>query len=314
MRTSAARIKLAAENAHAREYEVEVPALKIDEEFAFGVIPGNDGQAMRVVEIAAGDEPPAGLEKQLLPVTEYRPGLYVLGPPMLWSWEPAEFRPGAEDAWPEPGPAAATVRNLLSRPPSVEEADEESQGDEKEDRTPPSLYYDIEKTGGRSFLLTFDLLTSRVPKNGGTIEVRLGEQDGTSSLRLPITSLELQERGGPAYSRILLTNKQEAMEEPDFVQEYMAFRIVADTLYRYRVYYDSSGYVRAAIHGEGGEKLWDTGRVPTYGELAFDHISFAAGVQVEWEPENEAIMLRSTRSGGNIQGRLRGFDLNIYQR
>jgi len=69
-----------------------------------------------------------------------------------------------------------------------------------------------------------------------------------------------------------------------------------------------------AIHGEGGEKLWDTGRVPTYGELAFDRMSFAAGVKVEWEPENEAIMLRSTRSGGNIQGRLTGLDLNIYER
>ena len=310
----AARIKLAAENGGGREYEVEVPALKVGEEFAFGVVPENDGRSMRIVEIATGDEPPAGLEKQLLPATEYRPGLYVLGPPMLWNWEPAEFRPGAEDAWPEPGPTAATVRNLLSRPPSAEEAAEEGQGDEKEDGTPPSLYYDIEETGGRSFLLTFDLLTSRVPRNGGTIEVRLGEQDGTSSFQLPITSLELQERGGPAYSRILLTNKQEAMEEPDYVQEYMAFRIVADTLYQYRVHYDSSGYVRVAIHGEGGEKLWDTGRVPTYGELAFDRMSFAAGVKVEWEPENEAIMLRSTRSGGNIQGRLTGFDLNIYER
>ncbi|MCH2115103.1 MAG: hypothetical protein MK171_09380, partial [Pirellulales bacterium] len=273
----AARIKLATENARAREYEVEVPALKVDEEFAFGVIPENDGQAMRVVEIATGDEPPAGLEKQLLPATEYRPGLYVLGPPLLWNWEPAEFRPGAEDAWPEPGLTAATVRNLLSRPPSVKEAAEEGQGDKKEDGTPPSLYYDIEETGGRSFLLTFDLLTSRVPDHGGgSIEVRLGEQDGTSSLRLQIIGLK-DPVGGHAYSQILLTNKQEAMEEePDYVREYMAVEIVPDTLYQYRVHYDSSGYVRVAIHGEGGEKLWDNGRVPTCGELAFDRLSFAA--------------------------------------
>ena len=326
----AARIKLAAENARAREYEVEVPALKVDEEFAFGVIPENDGRAMRVVEIRAGDEPPAGLEKQLLPATEYRPGLYVLGPPMLWNWEPAEFRPGAQDAWPEPGPAAATVRNLLSRPPSAEEAAEEGQGDKKEDGTPPSLYYDIEETGGRSFLLTFDLLTSRVPDHGGgSIEVRLGEQDGTSSLRLQIIGLK-DPVGGHAYSQILLTNKQEAMEEePDYVREYMAVEIVPDTLYQYRVHYDSSGYVRVAIHGEGGEKLWDTGRVLTYGELAFDRMSFAAhgprnragdallipGVKVEWERENEAIMLRGMRSSAEeIQGRLTGFDLNIYER
>ena len=326
----ATRIKLAAENGGAREYELEVPALKVDEEFAFGVIPENDGRAVRVVEIATGDEPPAGLEKQLLPVTEYRPGLYVLGPPMLWSWEPAEFRPGAEDAWPEPGPTAATVRNLLSRPPSAEEAAEEGQGDEKEDGTPPSLYYDIEETGGRSFLLTFDLLTNRVPDHGGgSIEVRLGEQDGTSSLRLQIIGLK-DPVGGHAYSQILLTNKQEAMEEePDYVREYMAVEIVPETLYQYRVHYDSSGYVRVAIHGEGGEKLWDTGRVLTYGELAFDRMSFAAhsprnragdallipGVKVEWERENETIMLRGMRSSAEeIQGRLTGFDLNIYEK
>ena len=84
-----------------------------------------------------------------------------------------------------------------------------------------------------------------------------------------------------------------------------------------------------AIHGEGGEKLWDTGRVLTYGELAFDRMSFAAhgprnragdallipGVKVEWERKNEAIMLRGMRSSAEeIQGRLTGFDLNIYER
>jgi len=299
----ATRIKLAAQNGSGPEFDVDVPALKVDEEFAFGVIANG-----RVLVIGAAKEPPDGLKHQLLPISEYREGLFVLGPPLLMDWEPARFRPGATDPWPEPGPVAATVRGLLSNEPS--------KGEEKknEKNVLPPLCYDVEPTNSRSFLLTFDMLTSATFR-GGPVDVCLRDKVGPASLLLRVFNVRAyQGSGQPGWSQFQVHNKQGWS-----VKEYMAARIKPKTRYQYRLLYDADGYVRVAIHDADGQKIWDTGRVPIYGQLTFDQITFnirhdRPGAGLEWDAGDKAIVFQASSWEGKLAGRFSGLDMDIYAR
>ena len=57
-----------------------------------------------------------------------------------------------------------------------------------------------------------------------------------------------------------------------------------------------AGYVRVALVDETGEKLWDTGEIPTYGEMRFDRLRFGIesgdGCQLRWDEQKQAVFLR----------------------
>jgi hypothetical protein len=300
----ATRIKLAGQNGSRQELDVDVPALKVDEAFAFGVLANG-----RVVAVGTGKELPDGLEHQLLPISEYREGLFVLGPPLLMDWEPARFRPGATDPWPEPGPVAATVQDLLSNEPS------KGEGNENEKNALPPLCYDVEPTNNRSFLLTFEMLTGAALR-GGPVDVCLRDKAGPASLLFRVSNVgAYQGAGQPGWSQFQVHNT-----EGWSVKEYMAARIKPNSRYQYRVLYDASGgHVRVAIHGVDGKKIWDTGRVPIYGQLTFDQITFNVrhdrpGASLDWAAGDRAIMFRASSWEGKLAGRFSGFGLDIYAR
>ena len=259
---------------------------------------------LKVKEARTFDLEPNGAKVE--PISEYRPGLYILGPPPLWNAEPAHLRPGALAAWPEPGPVAASGRDLLEREPSkgdVKESDDDSAAE------PPPLYYDIADTEGRSFQLAYTLRPTGIG-NGSEIVVRLDDRETDSRLELAMRNNgQIHGRGSPGWSLLRIRNEQGL--EPE---EYLALGLKAGIDYRYKLHYDASGYVRVAIHDENDNKLWDSGKVPTYGEMRFDKISFVANRVADWQPDEKAIDLKGGSWQGAFAGRVSEVDLDIYEK
>jgi hypothetical protein len=115
----------------------------------------------------------------------------------------------------------------------------------------------------------------------------MADREGKSSFSLALTR---STRPGARFAV--------AITQPDgvLVTEVIALKIEPKTTYRLRTEYHPEGFVRVAILDHPGDKLWDTGEIPTFGEMSFDHIDFGVqsgeGAAIEWAPEREALLLR----------------------
>ena len=220
----------------------------------------------------------------LLPLTEYTGDCLILGPPLLWDKEPAEYRPRATAEWPSVGPVVTTVTDSFDAEPQLELTYDTS-GEERYHGNVSSARYAIPSTEGRACRLEFDLEAARIQLYG-TVSLNMADRDGKSRFSLALT----RSTHPGAHFAVAIT-------QPDgvLVTEVIAQKIVPKKTYRLRAEYHPEGFVRVAILDHSGEKLWDTGEIPTYGEMTFDHIDVdvqsGKGAAIEWSPEREALLL-----------------------
>jgi len=300
----AIQIRLVVGAAARRRIKVDIPPLQVGEEYRFGVLPATPDREPQAVGRSSDRGGHVQWMKEIQPVTEYGSDFYVLGPPPLWDREPDRLRFGAQFPWPVPGPVVASGRNLLDHQPSTGKT--KSGDEDNAEKTPAALYYEMADTKGRSFLLSYSV-RPRVG-DGGSIAVRLKDHDGESRLDLEMrNNSQLHGRGSPGWTMLRMTN-----EEGRYIQEYLALGLKTGAYYQYKIHYSSGGYVRAAIHDREGRKMWDSGEVPTNGEMRFDRIYFSANRQVKWRSTEKAMDLRSVSWQGSFEGRLSGFRLDVY--
>ena len=261
----AARVKIRAGAQAAKIMEIDVPPL--------------EAGAQRVVSVAG---------EALRPVTEYGSGCMILGPPLPWDKEPAEYRPNATAEWPAAGPIAASVKEAFDTQPQLELAYDTS-GKKGYDGNVSSASYPIPPTERRACQLQFDL-HSIDTRHYGSISVGLVEEDGKSRLNL---SLYRGDYEPGAYLQVSLVNLDGLL-----VNERIGLIIEPKRTYRLKARYEPAGYVRVAILDDSGQKLWDTGEIPTFGEMTFDRVGFGIrsgeGSALEWDPQRKAMLLRGT--------------------
>ena len=264
-RSPATRVKLRAGDAPAPTIELDVPPLDV-------------GQC-REMQVQG---------QELEPVTEYREGGYVLGPPMPWDKEPAEFRPNATAPWLAAGQIAGSVKETFNSRPELE-IEHDRSGKEGYDGNVSAASYAIPATGRRACELRFDLEAVRTWFYG-SLRVGLIEKDGDSLLDLSLYRGDYQPG---VYASVTVKNRNGVL-----VNEHIALLIEADKPYRFKARYDPQGVVRVAILDQDGGTLWDTGEIPTYGEATFDRVRFGIrcgeGSKLQWDPDRKAMLLRGT--------------------
>lgn len=224
--------------------------------------------------------------QDVLPLTDYTGECLVLGPPLLWDREPAEYRPGATARWPAVGPVVGKVTDSFDTGPQLELTCNTS-GEAAYDGNIAAARYDIPPTDGRACRLEFDLATGRVGLYAG-IRLEMADRNGTSRLGLGFS----RSTGDPgAYVDVSVVNSHGVS-----VGEVMAHAMKPDAMYRVRAEYHPGGVVRAAILDPAGGTLWDTGGIPTYGGMTFDRIEFGVqsgkGAAIAWDAERKALLLR----------------------
>jgi len=226
--------------------------------------------------------------KDLQPVTAYRDGCFVLGPPLLWDKEPAEHRPGATTAWPAAPPIAGSVRLTFAEQPKLK-LQYDTSGKPGYDGNVSGAIFPVPPTEERSFELQFDLETIRTWFYG-SIQVSLVSNHGKSKLDLNLYRGDHEP--GP-YFQLSVTN-----EDGIIVRERMAYMIEPRKNYRLIVRYKRASYVRVAIQDRDSNTLWDTGEIPISGSLQLDQLrlSVRSGPtsDLRWDEEHEAMFLRGT--------------------
>ena len=263
-----------------------------------------------VPALAVGASTTVGAAGQSLqPVTEYREGCFILGPPQLWDKEPPEFRPNATTQWPVAGPIAASIRKTFDTAPDLSFEYDDS-GKEGDDGNVTAASCPIPATNGRACELEFDLSPVSTYFYGN-ISVGLLAKEGQSQLNL---NLSRGDHEPGVYMQVSARNCQDVS-----VHERVALIIEPQKTYKIKVRYMPTGYMRVALLDEAGEKLWDTGEIPTYGEMQFDQIRFGIesgdGCQLRWDEQKQAMFLRGMWSDSSdvISGYVDNIGLDIFK-
>ncbi|MFC1676939.1 hypothetical protein ACFL3G_07750 [Planctomycetota bacterium] len=261
--------------------KIKVPALAVDESYS--------------VELS-------GKDPQV--VTEYVNGCLVLGPPLLWDKEPAEFRPNATAKWPAEGKMIASVEEKFNSKGKLE-IEYDKSGKEGYEGNISGGFYSIKQIELQACEMQFEVRVLD-GNTAGAIEIGMSEKEGSSLLNLQFN------RSGK-NSEIYCTVSIDITEKsPLSAVERVALVIEADKVYQMKVRYEPAGYVRLAILDEGGGKLWDTGEVPTYGAATFDSVRFGVssgqGSEIQWDAKQKSMRLVGASKPGDI---LAGYVDNI---
>jgi len=227
--------------------------------------------------------------RKLQPVTKYRPGCFVLGPPALWEKEPAEFRPNATAPWPGVGQVFSSVKESFGTRPQLQ-IEYDNSGKEGYEGNVSAASYAIPPTQRRACELRFDLQPIRTGFYG-KIRIGLIERGGKSCLDFSLYRGDYQ---SGVYVQVAVKNLSGLP-----VKERIALVIKPGKTYRLKARYEHQGFMRVAILDPGGQTLWDTGDIPTYGEATFDHVRFGIssgrGSKLEWDTKRKAILLCGTK-------------------
>ncbi len=266
-RSPATQVKLRAKDKRGQTIECDVPSLAIGQQHLT-----------------------SAADRKLQAVTEYRPDCYVLGPPALWDQEPAEFRPNAKAPWPGLGQVFSRVEETFdARPPLQIEYD--TSGIEGYEGNVTAASYAIPATQRRACELRFDLHPVRTGFYG-KIHIGLLERGGKSQLDLSLYRGDYQ---AGVYVQVTVKNVNGLT-----VKERLAQVVESGRTYHLKARYEPQGYVRVAIVDQGRKVLWDTGEIPTYGEVTFDQVRFGVrsgrGSKLEWDRTRKAMLLCGTTS------------------
>ena len=226
----------------------------------------------------------------LLPLTEYSGDCLILGPPLLWDREPAGHRPDATADWPAVGRAASEFRGGFDTEPKLD-ISHYTLGKTLRGRAFTKSYasarYALAATEGLACRLEFDLETAATGRDG-SLTMEMSSKDEES--RLGLTLHRGKDEPG-AYFEVVITNPGGVM-----VTERIAQKIEPETNYRLRAEYHPEGFARVAVLDPAGERLWDTGEIPTYGKMTFDHMNFIVSDReqstVTWDSERKALFMR----------------------
>ena len=170
--------------------------------------------------------------------------------------------------------------------PLEDEEDFEYEEDDGK-RNISAAYYSIAPTNLQAFEMEYDLRMVEGSATG-SIEVGLGEKDGNSFLNMMFD----RGSGRPVRCTVSIVNKRRS----DLTaRERVAMALEYDKVYRIKVRYEPTEYIRLAILDQAGTKLWDTGEMPTYGAATFDRVSFGIrrsagdGSSLSWDAEKKAM-------------------------
>jgi hypothetical protein len=248
-------------------------------------------------------------EPHVQPVTEYREPCPILGPPLLWDEEPAEFRPNASAPWPTQGATVQTLQARFDEEPDLE-LEYDTSGKEGYDGNVCAASYGLPPTDGRACELRLDLQLVHDAFYGG-ISLALEDQDGQSQVKLSLGRGDYQPG---VYMMVSLCNHA-GVE----VHESVPLVIARDTDYCIKLVYHPQGYVRLTLQGDSGTQLWDTGEIPTYGPMTFDRLRFGVkpgdGCAIEWDDRQQAMFLRGMHpsSAYVIAGYVDNVECGVFQ-
>lgn len=225
--------------------------------------------------------------KSAHPVSEFREGCFILGPPLLWDKEPANFRRDATAPWPKLMRTVSTLKEAFAVEPQWE-TEFNSSGKESIHANVAAASFPITSTERRGCELRFDLKLTQ-PGHYGHFQVSLSGGQGKSLLEL---SFYRGDHESAPYPKVLIKNPCGFA-----VEERIAAAMEVNKPYQFVVSYvpESQGFVRVAIRQRGGQKVWDSGAIPTYGDLTFDRLRFGilngSGSALRWDPHERAIFL-----------------------
>jgi len=239
----------------------------------------------RVTVAMAGEDPE--------PETDYRSGCFVLGPPRIWDQEPASFRPAAVDAWPPIGRLIKRTKESFDTQPHWQLYRDAADNDGQMGNV-SSATFAVDPTSSGACELQFDL---DPVSTGHYANVQIGLIDEGGQARLAF-ELDRGDYQPGVYVCLHATNENGVR-----VVERLPWKIEMNHSYRFRVRYEPAGYVRAAVLDASGESLWDTGRVPTFGRLTFDHVRFGVRShpesRIQWDSQRQAVLLHATSGPSN---------------
>ena len=277
----ATRIKFYSENDGAMRAELAVPPLKVGRKHT-APAPG----------------------KSLQPQTDYSGDVLVLGPPLLWDKEPPEFRSHATNKWPAAESIVSNVKENFEKEPELDFQRDQS-------NKIVAAYYSLQSTDGRSFEMSFDLEIIRAWYYG-RIAIGLTNTAGKSSLTLSLRRGDHQ----PGQHFNLSLQNEEGIAAHEHIAQIICYPIRSG---KYRVvtrYDEPEGCVRAAIYDDSGLKLWDTGRVPTYGKMSFDRLVFGVNsgdvCNIAWNKGRKAMFLRGGGGPYILAGLVNSFEMSVY--
>lgn len=221
-----------------------------------------------------------------IPVTEFTPGCFKLGPPMLYAEEPLRYRPGADKDWPTAGAPAETFACDFSTNP-IERT-------EQDGSFIKTAYCPARNTAGRNFEMSFDLQINQTA-HYGSIEVGLSSSGDASSILLNIYRGD----GEPSPRMTILATDSTGL----LTREEIAVNL-AQALYRVKIHYSTHGHIRAALLDKAGKTLWDTGEFPVYNPIGLDRLQFGVRPSpnslLQWDAAEQKLRLRGAASPAYI--------------
>ncbi len=241
--------------------------------------------AVDVPRLAVGASTEVACPEEGRILTEFRENHTVLGPPLLWKYEPESDRPGASPPWPTTDGMVTVLEESFDTDSALLAPSESFQSDD--DKPAPSVEASFSETNGKPLELSFDLEMVHAGSYGG-FEVGLFKEGGPERMAIQFYRGDHE----PAvYAGVSIKNSDGIL-----VAERLALGLVSGGRYHFRCFFDGQDQLRLGIWDDSGTKLWDTGTLPTYGEFTADRLRISArageGSVVKWDGERKCLLIR----------------------